>query len=225
MISANAIANVFDFLLKSLIKLLIRLFPNVHPNYYTLGRIFLIPPTIICLLTDYYAMALSLFIFGAFLDILDGPVARYTKKTSRTGAFLDPFADKLFFLSVITVFFAHINKIFFFAVFSIEVFFTDRTYYQILLLSQTRRANQKRSPKILAMGKNQILVWNGGFGNYLFASFPALWDLDLLCQWTFGNQPDFGSKQLCQAREGLFWKKLDLKTALTQAVFLLWKIN
>jgi phosphatidylglycerophosphate synthase len=100
----NDMATVFDRLLKSFVILLVRLFPNVHPNWYTAIRLILIAPICVVTALDWYLMTLFLTLLAGFLDILDGPVARYKKETTRTGAFMDPLADKLLFLSLLYFF-------------------------------------------------------------------------------------------------------------------------
>lgn len=108
-----------DRWLQPLVRLLVRIFPNVHPNWYTSLRIVLIPPTIV-LLPEHWYGALFLFLLGVVLDLIDGPVARYTKRTSRSGAFLDPFADKLLFLSVLVFFRPDVQSVLFWALFTVE---------------------------------------------------------------------------------------------------------
>jgi cardiolipin synthase len=64
-------------------------------NWLTILRIFLIPVFVSLLVYRRPGLALAVFAFAAFTDLLDGWVARRRGSSSRLGAFLDPMADKL----------------------------------------------------------------------------------------------------------------------------------
>ncbi len=64
------------------------------PNLLTLLRILLTPALVILLLRHDYANALAVFAVAGITDALDGAVARLMKQKTRTGAVLDPIADK-----------------------------------------------------------------------------------------------------------------------------------
>lgn len=71
---------------------------SIAPNHITWVRVFL--GAALFVLLFFYgirdkALILSLFIVGAFSDMLDGSVARCLKKETKFGAFLDPLADRL----------------------------------------------------------------------------------------------------------------------------------
>lgn len=65
------------------------------PNALSLLRIALIPPILISVATERFALALALFVFAAFSDGLDGWLAKRFDWHTRLGALLDPIADKL----------------------------------------------------------------------------------------------------------------------------------
>ena len=65
------------------------------PNSLTILRILAIPVFVICLLGGRYGMALFVFVGAGITDGLDGLFARLYHQRTRTGAFLDPLADKL----------------------------------------------------------------------------------------------------------------------------------
>src|SRR5262249_24255234 len=74
------------------------------PNLLTLIRIFIVPLLVVVLLTrcaedwiglQQHIAGVSLFLFAAITDVLDGWIARRRKQVSRIGALLDPIADKL----------------------------------------------------------------------------------------------------------------------------------
>lgn len=84
-------------------------------NKLTLSRLLLIPFFIISLIRPidkfimtfgaktYNSIALAIFFFAMFTDVLDGFVARQKRERSSLGKFLDPLADKLFLLSAFIV--------------------------------------------------------------------------------------------------------------------------
>ena len=74
------------------------------PNSLTLLRIFIVPLLVVVLLTKFseswigvpqHVLAVSLFLFAASTDWLDGHLARRRRQVSRLGILLDPIADKL----------------------------------------------------------------------------------------------------------------------------------
>src|SRR5215813_7339640 len=74
------------------------------PNILTLIRIFIVPLLVVVLLTKFsedwdglpqHIAGVSLFLFAAVTDVLDGWVARRRGQVSRLGILLDPIADKL----------------------------------------------------------------------------------------------------------------------------------
>jgi CDP-diacylglycerol---glycerol-3-phosphate 3-phosphatidyltransferase len=74
------------------------------PNSLTLLRIFIAPLLVVVLLTKFsedwvglpqHIAGVSLFLFAATTDVLDGWIARRRGQVSRLGILLDPIADKL----------------------------------------------------------------------------------------------------------------------------------
>ncbi len=75
------------------------------PSLLSLFRIVLTPCIIFLLLSERYTfMACILFIIGASTDYFDGLIARTYKLTTKTGAYLDPLADKIFVLGTLGAF-------------------------------------------------------------------------------------------------------------------------
>ena len=75
------------------------------PNILTLSRILLLPLLLFMILSSNYQLniyAVILFILISFTDFLDGFLARYQGSTSEFGKMLDPIADKLLVVGVIT---------------------------------------------------------------------------------------------------------------------------
>jgi CDP-diacylglycerol--glycerol-3-phosphate 3-phosphatidyltransferase len=74
-------------------------------NFITVSRIALTPVLCLMVLADSSALGTSWAAFAvgllmAFTDLIDGSVARATNGYSRSGAFLDPLADKIVILGV-----------------------------------------------------------------------------------------------------------------------------
>ncbi len=72
------------------------------PNWLTTFRIFLVPPLVVVLLTEFEGsepIALSIFLLAAITDWFDGYLARKRNQITLLGKFLDPIADKLLIAS------------------------------------------------------------------------------------------------------------------------------
>ena len=74
------------------------------PNIITLFRILLLPLLIYYLFLGNYFYSLLILAFAGITDVLDGFIARKFNMISRMGAILDPIADKLFVVTLITYF-------------------------------------------------------------------------------------------------------------------------
>ncbi len=73
------------------------------PNWLTTLRIFLVPPLVVVLLTEFEGsepIALAIFLLAAITDWFDGYLARKRNQITLLGKFLDPIADKLLIASV-----------------------------------------------------------------------------------------------------------------------------
>lgn len=68
---------------------------NWIPNAISILRIALVVPVLLLILSGEYAWALLLFWVAGFSDGIDGYLATRFNWASRTGALLDPIADKL----------------------------------------------------------------------------------------------------------------------------------
>jgi CDP-diacylglycerol--glycerol-3-phosphate 3-phosphatidyltransferase len=68
------------------------------PNLLSIGRILLVPPLVVVLLTKFDGKewwGLGLFLVAAAMDFLDGFLARRRQQITRLGTLLDPAADKI----------------------------------------------------------------------------------------------------------------------------------
>jgi len=69
------------------------------PNILTIIRLLLVVPLVILLLSEEYAIALTIFVIAGLSDGLDGLLAKRFGWTSRFGSIADPLADKLLMIS------------------------------------------------------------------------------------------------------------------------------
>jgi len=74
------------------------------PNMLTILRIILVPVFVGTFFLVSKWVALAVFIVAGITDALDGYIARKYDLKTELGAVLDPFADKLMLMSVLTVF-------------------------------------------------------------------------------------------------------------------------
>lgn len=68
----------------------------------TILRLVLVPFLLATFLTGQFMTAFWLFIAAGVTDLVDGSIARLTKKETELGAFLDPIADKALMVSTVT---------------------------------------------------------------------------------------------------------------------------
>ncbi len=73
------------------------------PNILTSVRIAVIPFLSLLIIQEYYGVALALFLITTLTDLFDGYLARRLNQTTNFGRCFDPFADKLFFVSVLAI--------------------------------------------------------------------------------------------------------------------------
>ena len=72
-------------------------------NFLTILRLILIPVFVTALFYQRFGWALSIFLFAAITDGLDGLVARSLNQKTQLGAILDPMADKLLLVTAFVV--------------------------------------------------------------------------------------------------------------------------
>jgi len=78
--------------------------PNwLRPNHLSLARLLLVLPVVLLFIKEYYLTGIIIFIFGFFLDALDGTLARTRNQITKLGRILDPVADKIFFLASLII--------------------------------------------------------------------------------------------------------------------------
>jgi len=74
------------------------------PNALTILRILLIPVIVGFLVYGHYGYALITLIVAMITDALDGTIARLANQKTQFGAYLDPLADKLLFMTTFITF-------------------------------------------------------------------------------------------------------------------------
>lgn len=74
------------------------------PNLLTLFRIISIFPIIISIQHHLYVLAFILTLLAQFTDFFDGQIARKTNSVTPLGSLIDPFADKIFIISLLSFF-------------------------------------------------------------------------------------------------------------------------
>jgi cardiolipin synthase len=72
------------------------------PNFLTVSRFALIPLFLILYLNGNSLAAVAIVLLAGLTDILDGYIARRSGKITLTGMMLDPLADKLMMLAIVT---------------------------------------------------------------------------------------------------------------------------
>ncbi len=77
---------------KFLAKIFAKLGPS--PNQYTLNSVFCAIFSFLFLASKNFAFALFLFLLAGFFDFIDGAVARYKNRVTKTGAYLDTICDR-----------------------------------------------------------------------------------------------------------------------------------
>src|SRR5437868_12755458 len=70
------------------------------PNLITGCRLILAPFIVRAILSRQHRLALAIFAAAAATDLIDGLLARHLRLSTKTGAFLDPIADKVLLSSV-----------------------------------------------------------------------------------------------------------------------------
>lgn len=79
-----------------------KIFPLwITPNGISVFRAFMFIPVLILLLLDFQISAFVLFVFAAYLDSVDGLLARSRKNLTEFGAAIDALMDKVFFVCLL----------------------------------------------------------------------------------------------------------------------------
>jgi archaetidylinositol phosphate synthase len=85
--------NYFDNLGRKIGKIFSKL--SLSPNQWTLLGLFFTLILFYFLINQNFLFAAVTFVFTAFIDMIDGAVARETKKVTKVGGYLDSIADRV----------------------------------------------------------------------------------------------------------------------------------
>jgi CDP-diacylglycerol---glycerol-3-phosphate 3-phosphatidyltransferase len=185
-------------------KLILDLFVNllaslrVHPNILTL----------IGLVINIFAMVLfakGIFVWGALVivaagvfDIVDGEVARRTKRVTKFGAFFDSVIDRysdLLLLLGLIIWYAKIDRIFY-------VGLTGLVLIGSVLTSYTRARAESLIPAckvgFLERPERIVLLVIGGLTDRMAA---VLWVMAILSNWTVSQRIWYTWRELSERRQ------------------------
>ncbi len=113
------VKNVLFHIDRKLIKLCGNIY--INPNFLTFLRILLVPFIIFFYINEYYIITSVFFILAIITDLIDGLMARKYNKETKLGAFIDPLADKILFISLATLFYDYIWTWLFISLIFIEI--------------------------------------------------------------------------------------------------------
>ena len=150
-----------------LAKTLIPLIPrDVRPNHFTILRVLITPLICYYMWFGIYDLALTLFLFAALTDILDGVLARVRKQITAWGTVADPAADKLLIGSVVLIFVTkEINMTFAVVIIVIEI---------LIILSGLARKGRGESVSANWFGKWKMVLQVTGVAGLLVARLSGV---------------------------------------------------
>lgn len=153
---------------------ILRLIPrDLRPNHFTVFRVFLIPFVLFYVWKELWHVAVPLFLFAAFTDVLDGSIARTRKQITMWGTIADPVADKFLIGTVVILFVAReINVTFAILIIVIELLTAGSAIIRRMRGGEIVSANWYGKIKMLlqVLGVTGLLIarW---FGLDLFVDF------------------------------------------------------
>jgi len=122
---------------------LIKLCGNIYinPNFLTFLRILLVPFIIFFYINEYYIITSVFFILAIITDLIDGLMARKYNKETKLGAFIDPLADKILFISLATLFYDYIWTWLFMSLIFIEISLIFVRIIKIIFYKNNKKSN------------------------------------------------------------------------------------
>ncbi len=87
-----------DWLLNPIVK---RIRKPIKPNHLSLARIPITFLVVVFLAFDWNILGVSFLSLAVFLDLIDGPLARWRGEQSSVGEWLDPLADKVMVIGIL----------------------------------------------------------------------------------------------------------------------------
>ena len=122
---------------------LIKLCGNIYinPNFLTFLRILLVPFIIFFYINEYYIITSVFFILAIITDLIDGLMARKYNKETKLGAFIDPLADKILFISLAILFYDYIWTWLFMSLIFIEISLIFVRIIKIIFYKNNKKSN------------------------------------------------------------------------------------
>ena len=133
------VKNVLFHIDRKLIKLCGNVY--INPNFLTFLRILLVPFIIFFYINKYYIIASIFFILAIITDLIDGLMARKYNKETKLGAFIDPLADKILFISLATLFYDYIWTWLFMSLIFIEISLIFVRIIKIIFYKNNKKSN------------------------------------------------------------------------------------
>ena len=133
------VKNVLFHIDRKLIKLCGNIY--INPNFLTFLRILLVPFIIFFYINKYYIIASIFFILAIITDLIDGLMARKYNKETKLGAFIDPLADKILFISLATLFYDYIWTWLFISLIFIEISLIFVRIIKIIFYKNNKKSN------------------------------------------------------------------------------------
>ena len=133
------VRNVLFYIDRKLIKLCGNIY--INPNFLTFLRILLVPFIIFFYINKYYIITSVFFILAIITDLTDGLMARKYNKETKLGAFIDPLADKILFISLATLFYDYIWIWLFISLIFIEISLIFVRIIKIIFYKNNKKSN------------------------------------------------------------------------------------
>ena len=133
------VKNVLFHIDRKLIKLCGNIY--INPNFLTFLRILLVPFIIFFYINEYYIITSVFFILAIITDLIDGLMARKYNKETKLGAFIDPLADKILFISLATLFYDYIWTWLFMSLIFIEISLIFVRIIKIIFYKNNKKSN------------------------------------------------------------------------------------
>ena len=133
------VKNVLFHIDRKLIKLCGNVY--INPNFLTFLRILLVPFIIFFYINKYYIIASIFFILAIITDLIDGLMARKYNKETKLGAFIDPLADKILFISLAILFYDYIWTWLFISLIFIEISLIFVRIIKIIFYKNNKKSN------------------------------------------------------------------------------------
>jgi phosphatidylglycerophosphate synthase len=178
----------------SIVNLLASL--RVHPNILTLIGLVINIFAMVLFAKGYFFWGALVIIFAGIFDIVDGEVARRTKRVTRFGAFfdsvIDRYSDMLLLLGLV-IWYAKIDRIFY-------VGLTGLVLIGSVLTSYTRARAESLIPAckvgFLERPERIVLLIIGGVTDRMAA---VLWVMAILSNWTVSQRIWYTWRELSAA--------------------------